>query len=254
MLGKFTSQLASRPRHWVQRIWGYPDINARQKWVEVWPVLSKFQLHDLSVLDAGCANGEWVLEISARRPKWNLVGLDIDRKSVAWGETARSKLGLKNVRFFASDFLDFITKEKFDVVLSILSAHYLVEQGLGAELFSQFRSWLRQGGTLILLGPRQEKEVPFVSFLPRSPWHEVFSEAQIREFCFSSSLRVETLQGSVGLMGTVAKQLSTWTDGSHAFVRLLIYPFECFFSWVDSRLDHSLKAKTIMWLLIAKAE
>jgi len=83
-----------------------------------------------------------------------MVGLDHDPDRVEHATGLASTLGLRNVSIVQDTFLSYSPELKFDVVLSVCSAHYLTEQGHGEELFARFRSWLSPSGYLVLLGPR----------------------------------------------------------------------------------------------------
>lgn len=252
MLGQATAVLEHGPRRWIQRLWGSPDIHTRQKWMEVWPHLARLPQEGVRLLDAGCSTGRWTLELAARRPGWSLVGVDREEASVSVAERDRQRLGLCNAAFITSDFLQFEPARPFDVVLSVMSAHYLAEQGAGGELFRRFRCWLRPGGRLILLAPRGIAEAPFISWLPHPAWRDVFIAEELRALCAESGLAVEELAGRIGRLGTLAKQLDWAVHKRHRVLFLPLYPLLCMLSSADRLLCRPGQRPTLTWRLVAR--
>ena len=60
MLGRATAPLERIPRRWLQRIWGIPWIDSRQKWSLLWPTLGSLPETPMRLLDAGCGCGEFI--------------------------------------------------------------------------------------------------------------------------------------------------------------------------------------------------
>jgi SAM-dependent methyltransferase len=226
MIGRATAPVQPTARRFVQRVWGMSDIDARQKWSAVWPAIARLPRTSLRVLDAGCGDGTWTLEIARRRPPWRLIGIDRDTGGIARARDMAEGLSIQNARFITTDFLDYQPDAPFDAVLSVASAHYLVDEGLGEPLFAKFASWLAPGGRLILYGPRRREEVPMFDRLP-APFElrEVFAPADLSRFCAGAGLEIETLTAAVHRMGTLAKQIRRLA-GSSASARALAYPIE----------------------------
>jgi SAM-dependent methyltransferase len=253
MLGQAIAALEPISHRWLQHVWGYSDIHTRQKWMVVWPHLARLPENGLRLLDAGCGPGDWALELAARRPGWSVVGLDREEKSLQAAEAARRHLRLSNVSFVPSDFLDFQTAEPFDVVLSVCSAHYLVENGQGGELFQCIRTWLKSDGRLFLLGPRQVQEAPFVSWLPRPQWHSAFSFEDLSHLCQANELAIEILCGRIGPLGTLAKQLAWIGESRFRLLARGLYPLQWVLTSLDARARLRNRQSTMMWLLVARA-
>lgn len=250
MLGQALSKTQSFPRRWLYRLWGIPDINTRQKWSALWPYLRNLN-SPIRLLDAGCGTGSWALELAARNPDWTIVGVDRDSEAICSATRRKDALDLFNVSFLEEDFLTYQPSEPYDVVLSVASAHYLVADGKGEDLFAQFKAWLRPGGALLLLGPRCRDEVPSLGWLPlpTSKLRDVLSLSQIKTLCQSSELNIEHLWPVVFTLGTVSKQLNA-VHGLTPFLPSLLYPIE----WGLSVLDRYIKldrSKSAYWVLVA---
>lgn len=253
MIGRAIAALDSSPRGWLRRVWGLADIHTRQKWSVLWPHLAALPDHGIRLLDAGCGVGHWSLELASLRPKWEIVGVDIDSGAIASAEDQRRRLALSNVSFVESDFLKFTPAQRFDVILSVASAHYLAEQGRGPELFARFRQWLAPDGLLFLIGPRRARDVRFVSWLASPGGHPVFSAQDLSELCTANDMSVRSLSGCIGPLATFAKQLYWEADRHSTWLNRVLYPVQWSLSAMDGRLGVPDEARTMMWLLIAQA-
>lgn len=251
MLGQATALLQSPARRWLQRIWGIADVNERQKWKALWPSLASLPDRPLRLLDAGCGKGRWSLELAARRPAWQILGIDRDPGSIAAARDAARRLGSDGATFLESDFLTFRPSERFDVVLSVHSAHYLAAEGAGPDLFRQFASWLKPRGVLLLLAPRRGTEIPEFSLLPRLKNWNVFGYDELRVWSNERGLVPESLTPSIGRLGTLAKQISQFGSGSTS-LRLASYPVQLALDALDGVSRLSKDEPSAAWLLTAR--
>lgn len=252
MIGHATAALEPFPRRWLLRVWGSPHIPTRQKWSAVWPYLSRLSRGSQRLLDAGCGGGMWSLELSVRRPRWLITGIDRAEAAIKAAELARRRLGLGNVRFVHGDFLAFHPTEGFDIVLSVQSAHYLVEEGRGVDLFSAFRAWLKPDGLLILLAPRSRPEVPYSRYLPPPfPLRDVLSFDAIRLLCAQARLEIKLIAPVIGVLGTIAQQLNRAAARSRV-LSLLTYPLQLVLAEGDRlRRSDDVQKPSSSWLVVA---
>lgn len=252
MIGQATAALASVPKRWLRRAWGIPYVQKRQDWHALWPHLRELPVTPRRLLDAGCGEGIWTLELAARRPAWTVVG--VDRGPVDAAERARLRLRLDNAAFVQSDFLAYEPSLRFDVVISVYSAHYLFEASLGDELLRQVRRWLVPGGLLLLLGPRRERDVPFVPWLPRPALDYVLTAEDVARACEAGGLVIETAHGAIGRLGVMAMQLACLGRGrsGERLVQLSSYPLRWALAAADARRQHESGA-TFAWLVAARA-
>jgi SAM-dependent methyltransferase len=243
VIGQATASLHSAPRRLLHRVWGVPNIDTRQKWSVVWPVLEQLPRSRLRLLDAGCGDGTWALEIAARRDEWSLVGIDRDPDLIAGAVAAARRLACSRVRFESIDFLAFQPPYQFDTVLSVASAHYAVQALRGPALFAKFAEWIAPGGWLILYGPRCSAEVPVVRGLPPPfAMRDALSIGDLSDLCRAAGLDVEDLRGVVGRPGTLAKQVGRAAGDSIAG-RAVAYPVQLMLAALD-RLSAAKAART----------
>ncbi len=252
MLGQHLAALFTPPKRWVYRLWGQPDVHARQKWRLLWPALRSVSPERLYVVDAGCGAGLWTLELAARCPAWRIVGLDRDPKAIALAERSRSQLALANATFVEADFLEYTPSTPADIVLSVAAAHYLADAGRGPELFATFSRWLRGGGRLVLLAPRATAEIPRWRSLP-PPFHSraVFTAKQLRTLCDDAELRILSLAPGVGRWGVLAKQINCAVADLRPLVAMT-YPLQIALDAIDAEWQPAGDAASAAWVLIAE--
>jgi len=219
----------------------------------MWPYLARLSKGSLRLLDAGCGEGTWALELAARRPAWRITGVDHLESSLRVAELARRRLGLGNIVFEHHEFLGFRPVEGFDVVLSVASAHYLLEQGRGEDLFRAFGAWLNPNGLLLLFGPRCRAEVPWSRWLP-PPFelHDVMSHEAIQSLCAAAGLDVEVIAPAIGVLGTLAEQIARAAASSRV-ARLLTYPLQLALAELDRVCASTdVQHPSSSWLLVAR--
>jgi 2-polyprenyl-3-methyl-5-hydroxy-6-metoxy-1,4-benzoquinol methylase len=103
-----------------------------------------------SVLDVGCGEGQYALEIARRYPRTTVVGVDVNTGAL---HTARTQsAGQPNLRFATYDIRepmrsDVVPDSGFDVVVSWMVLLHLPEK---AAALSHLAAVLRPGGGLLL--------------------------------------------------------------------------------------------------------
>ncbi len=248
MLGKGVYSLYSFPRKQLYAVFGTTDIHARQKWSCIYPLLKKFSQDRIYVLDAGCGDGTWTLELATRFPNWIITGVDIKNESIRLAETRKSALKLTNCNFRAADFLEYEAENTFDLILSVQSAHYLVENGHGQRLFLNLSKWLKEDGNLIMLCPRISYEVPFSRFLPKFNWHPVFASQELHSLLQDAGFTETRINPQMNLGITIIKQLNNMV-GKNRILRVLFTPIFYILNAVDPITRR--KNSSLNWLVIA---
>lgn len=255
VIGRTEAALRSAPQRWIQSSLGLLDIHTRQKWGLLRPLLGSLPKRGVRLLDAGCGSGRWALELAARRPQWELVGLDLDQRSIAEARARGKQLALKNCKFELSSFLEYQPTERFNVVLSVASAHYLAKEGKAQALFSRFSQWLVPGGTLLLYGPREPESIPVVDWLPPLTNDWGFSRLHLLELCRANRLEI-AVEGAYGLFpvigksATMAKQIAIATD-ANPLTRAVAYPVVLALGSIGL-VGPRIEEPSAAWLLVAR--
>ncbi|MFC9329844.1 SAM-dependent methyltransferase [Kitasatospora sp. NPDC057015] len=76
------------------------------------------------VLDLGCGEAAWLLRILAAKPDWQAVGVDLDADALTRARRTAQAMGLeRRIGLHHLDARRFVTREPFDLVLSVGAAH-----------------------------------------------------------------------------------------------------------------------------------
>ena len=103
--------------------YGYHDIPIRKdrRWNLQWDYYIAPQLSsEMRVLDVGCGNGEFLLELSDNFHYG--LGIDNDPEHIKLAEEAKLARGIRNVDFLLLDYpqdIDQLQPESFDLVVSL---------------------------------------------------------------------------------------------------------------------------------------
>ncbi len=87
-----------------------------------------FLLHSLQVLVAGCGTGHEAVAVATGRAHCRVLGLDLSRRSLAYGQRMANKLGVDNVAFTQGDILNADRLEqRFHVIESTGVLHHMAD-------------------------------------------------------------------------------------------------------------------------------
>jgi tRNA (cmo5U34)-methyltransferase len=102
--------------------------------------------NELKVLELGVGNGGTAITFLKKFPKSNYYGLDNSEESVK-----KCKDALKytpNAKIEVSDFSEFESDEKFDIIIAALSIHHLEKEDK-QKLINNIKNWLNKDGIFV---------------------------------------------------------------------------------------------------------
>ncbi len=102
------------------------------------------------VLDVGCGNGFYTNEM-ARRAK-EVVGVDVNCKSIDEATRLAAKVGLKNVNFVCSSVENYHAEEKFDVITLIEVLEHVDDEH---AVICNLEKMLKDSGKLVIFVPNK---------------------------------------------------------------------------------------------------
>lgn len=110
-------------------------------------IIKNFKLNDnLRILDAGCGTGILIEKLLKLNPKVIVLGVDISKEML---RIAKIRLGrYRNVKLLKEDIENLKLREKFDLIISNSSIHYLYNLD---KVIINFKSLLNKNGELILV-------------------------------------------------------------------------------------------------------
>lgn len=110
-------------------------------------IIKNFKLNDnLRILEAGCGTGILIEKLLKLKPNIRILGVDISKEML---KIAKIRLGkYKNVELLKKDIENLKLREKFDLIISNSSIHYLDNLD---KVIRNFKSLLNENGELILV-------------------------------------------------------------------------------------------------------
>lgn len=130
------------------RIFGLPDSIKQQQARKVFSILKKLSFS--SVLDIGCAQGQYSIRIARRYPNLRIKGVDLDEKKIFQAACAKKKFGLRNLIFVKDDLSVNTVTEKHDLVLLLQVIEHLRDD---RAMLARIRELMSDNGHLIITGP-----------------------------------------------------------------------------------------------------
>lgn len=105
------------------RLYGISDLHTHIRWRNVYPILKiNIGTSPKFILDIGCGNGLFSIELALRNQKSKIVGIDINESAIEQANVIKGRLNLNNVEFRTLDVserkLPFEDKT-FDMILLI---------------------------------------------------------------------------------------------------------------------------------------
>jgi SAM-dependent methyltransferase len=98
------------------------------------------------VLDAGCGTGLISNLIAYHNPNCNIVGIDF-ADSVLYAKEFAKKNNINNITYTQTDFLNFSSNKKYDIVIALGLLHHMPDYAAGAELL---KTLVKPNGFLLL--------------------------------------------------------------------------------------------------------
>lgn len=123
------------------------------------------------VLDLGCGNGLIDTYLCQQYPTIQLLGVDIDSSMIAGQDTA----DLKNLSFSKKDARCLDYKEKFELIISTATLHWIQEQDI--VLKGVYNALKVNGDALFIIYPKQPYVWEALDILcAESEWNPYFNE------------------------------------------------------------------------------
>ncbi len=125
--------------------------------------VNALKLNDLidnkSILDVGTNTGFLIMQTNLSFK--HCTAIDWDRSSILVADECKKKLKINNINFFCSNFLEFKSETKFDVILS-LANHTTYDGGINNYInyFSHIKNFMHENSILVFEShhPEIEKE------------------------------------------------------------------------------------------------
>lgn len=208
----------------------------RQRWALATEVLLELAAdgRPRTVLDAGCGDGLFTLDLARALPMWSFVGLDLAEEHIVSAERERRAQKVTNACFARVDLTRLAVRRPVDVVLAL---ECLVEIPDDRAALCALAGALRPDGTLIAHLPVWD----WSPVLPGSPatWrHEArhgYDRDGLPVLLHEAGLKLRGVTPSQRGTVTVAQELRDRWKGASPVLRLLTAPFMAAAAQLDTR-------------------
>jgi 2-polyprenyl-3-methyl-5-hydroxy-6-metoxy-1,4-benzoquinol methylase len=142
------------------RVFGLPETTKQQQARRVFRSLKDIGFGTPrianSLLDIGCAQGQYTIRVARNYPQACVRGIDFDAEKISIANEVRRIFGLSNLSFEVGDISEVRNREEYDVVLFLQIIEHLPDETVA---FKSVRDKLRKGGMLIITGPSKGSKV-----------------------------------------------------------------------------------------------
>ncbi len=110
-------------------------------------IADHFNIKGKNVIDFGCGPGLYATRLAQKGAF--VTGIDFSENSINYARTAAEGKGL-SINYIVSDYLDFETEEKFDLILMIMCDFCALSPAQRKILLGKFKSILKPEGSILM--------------------------------------------------------------------------------------------------------
>jgi 2-polyprenyl-3-methyl-5-hydroxy-6-metoxy-1,4-benzoquinol methylase len=194
--------------------------------------LRKLPIHRIKeVLDAGCSNGTYALQVGKAFPGWQITAVDISDRD--FPETS-----IANVQFQQQDLIALNETATYDFIYSIDVLEHI--KGNITVIRNFFRA-LRPGGYIFLHIPydKNDKRIfPQRFFKEFNEWAdkehigEQYTIEELSEILINMGFTIKNSTHTFGFPGSLAWEIDRICDRNFK-LKILLMPFLKFLAWVE---------------------
>jgi 2-polyprenyl-3-methyl-5-hydroxy-6-metoxy-1,4-benzoquinol methylase len=141
------SQIIANQKSWIVRLYArIRFLILRQTFLQE---IGQYLPREGRILDLGCGFGLFSLYFAMDAPTRDLTGVDLDSERIEAATQCAAQLGVDNVRYTASNVLDWRGTEPFDAIFMLDLIHHLPKQEV-AVFLERVSRLIAPGGVLLL--------------------------------------------------------------------------------------------------------
>lgn len=109
-------------------------------------ILNKYKFRgDERVLDIGCGDGKLTVLIAQQVVQGSVVGIDVSQNMIDLAQ--KTYADIKNLVFICVPAEDFVSEDKFDLIVSFFTFHWIADQ---EKVLKNIYQMLKPGGSLVI--------------------------------------------------------------------------------------------------------
>ncbi|MGH7245358.1 MAG: class I SAM-dependent methyltransferase [Candidatus Levyibacteriota bacterium] len=216
------------------RIFGIPEIGIQIRYMHFKKAMKKyFPKRPKEILDAGSGIGSYVLEMNKKFPRAFITGGEIDKKKIYLSKILCDKFHMHNVSFQKMDISTKMTKNKYNIIVSIDVLEHIRKY---KRVLRNFSDSLKSGGYLYIHTPhRNQKRIfPFTEGWYHSDHvREGFSMNALSREVEKSGLQIVRTYKTFGPFGRLSWELNHFFLKKNFILTGITFPFLYLISLFD---------------------
>lgn len=209
-------------------IFGMPIIGLRIRARNVFSLIPTDKLYR-NILDAGSGPGVFSFELARRFPAANVLGVDLQSKSIKACKKIAEKISCKNVRFSQIAVEEINASNSFDLIICIDILEHVVDDD---GFLSKLSDYLTPNGVLILHVPALYRRYPVwkksLNFDVESHIRPGYEKEPLKEKVKKCELFIMNSGYTYGFFETLANNISymiTHAKMERKILYSMIFPF-----------------------------
>ena len=110
-------------------------------------IANHFDIKGKKIIDFGCGPGLYATQLAQKGA--SVTGIDFSENSINYARTEAKKEGL-TINYIVSDYLDFETSEKFDLIIMIMCDFCALSPVQRKILLAKFKTLLKPEGSILM--------------------------------------------------------------------------------------------------------
>ncbi len=187
----------------------------------------------ITLLDAGCEEGELALDLAQRNPAWLVEGIDIREDAISEARSSMRARGVTNAQFIRGDLMADLGSERYDAIAALECLTEIPDDRLAV---SRMATALRHGGILVAHVPNRDRALtlePGTQAWRARVLRHGYAPDDVRSLVEDAGLRLESVTGTTHLVVDSAQRLSDRVQTSSIKRRLLAHPLLASAAWLE---------------------
>jgi 2-polyprenyl-3-methyl-5-hydroxy-6-metoxy-1,4-benzoquinol methylase len=244
---------ASEPMTGLQRfylrLFGIPDTVKQQQARNVFSILKKTSF--LSVLDIGCAHGQYSIRIAKQYPKVAVKGIDVNQKELRIANLIKQKFGVRNLSFEEKDIYHDSTQQKYDLILLLQVIEHLDNDALALK---KIRDMMNTSGHLVLTTANSKSGlITWIKKYIKLDRRDGYTLEELDKSLKTAGFKIEQVIYLSGTIGGIIERIEKYLRIKNLWLFSLLYPFLNILTILDDyfRVKNALHTSGILILAAA---
>lgn len=211
------------------RVFGIPDSVKQQQARNIFSILEHIPFS--SVLDIGCAHGQYSFQIATRWSKATVRGIDINENELKTANTAKVLFGIRNLTFEKSDLCSEPIQQGYDLALLLQVIEHLDDD---ISALRKIRSLLKEKGCLVITTANARSGiVTWIKRYVKLQRRDGYTLEELGILLHNSGFRIQQVRYLSSTIGGIVERFEKFVRINSAWLFSLVYPLLEALTFVD---------------------